>query len=171
MAAPVILLVPGSFAVPALYEDNAIKGVKEKGYDIRCLHMPTVGLAPREARPGSPPTMYDDAAFIAAEAEKLGDEGKDVVIIGHSYGGIPVTQSVKGVTKQERQQQGKKGGVVRVGYMTCLVPRVGQSAKDVLGEVPKEQEVPLTVGVSFSCIPFRCHLLLTYSIGGWMDVT
>lgn len=170
MADLVLLLVPGSFAVPALYEDNALKGVKERGYDIRCLHMPTVGLAPREGRPGSPPTMYDDAAFIASEAERLSDEGKDVIIIGHSYGGIPVTQSIRGLTKQERQKHGKNGGVVRVVYMTCLVPPVGQSAKDVLGEVPKGQEVPLTVGVRFPILLFLTLSSLTLLVGGWLDV-
>lgn len=91
--------------------------------------------------------MYDDAAFIAAEAEKLADEGKDVILVAHSYGGVPTTESVKGLSKQERQKQGKKGGIVRIAYVTSIVPAVGMAAMQVLGDLPKENQVELKIDV------------------------
>ena len=93
--------------------------------------------------------MYDDAALIAAEAEKLADQGKDVIIVGHSYGGVPVSQSSKALGKEERKAQGKTGGIVQLAYMTCLLPAIGKSAKDVLGEVPKENQVHQAIDVSW----------------------
>lgn len=181
MSKPSILLIPGSFALPEFY-DPIIDAVAAKGYSIRGLHLPSVGLSALKGREGAPPTMYDDAAFIANEAKKLADEGKDVVLIGHSYGGIPVTQSLKGVGKEERGKQGKKGGVVRLAYITSLVPAVGVAALGVLADVPKEQQLDLKVDVR-SCphspslspplhSPPRFLSILTnasiYKENGWM---
>ncbi|CZR55098.1 uncharacterized protein PAC_04984 [Phialocephala subalpina] len=101
MSRPSILLIPGSFALPEFY-DAVVDPVKAKGYDFRSLHLPTVGLGPGKPREGIPPNMYNDAAFIAKEVETLADEGKDVILIAHSYGGIPITQCVKGLAKGER---------------------------------------------------------------------
>ncbi|KAI1144483.1 alpha/beta-hydrolase [Hypoxylon sp. FL0543] len=139
MSKPSILLVPGSFSLPELY-DNVLKAVTDKGYEIKALHYPTVGLK-AGPRPEELPSMYDDAAFIAKEVASLADEGKDVVLIAHSYGGIPATQSTKGLTKAERQEQGKKGGIVRLAYMTALVPALGESSVNLLEKHPAENRV------------------------------
>lgn len=138
-----LLLIPGAFAVPDLY-DSLVNAVAAKGYEIKALHMPSVAPAtgPKE---GEPPTMYDDAAFIAKEAERLADEGKDVIIMTHSYGGVPGTESVRGLSKTERQKQGKKGGIVRLAYMTSLVLAVGDSATSAQGDI--KEQAPFTLDV------------------------
>jgi hypothetical protein len=94
--------------------------------------------------------MYDDAAVIASEAEKLAEDGKDVVIIAHSYGGIPASQSTKGLEKQDRKSQGEPGGVVRLAYIASIVPAKGKSSQDVLAVRPAEQAPPMALDVSFS---------------------
>lgn len=71
-----------------------------------------------------------------------------VMLVAHSYGGIPATESIKGLTKDERQEEGKPGGIVRVAYMTALLPAVGSSAADVLAETPDENRVKFEVDVS-----------------------
>ncbi|KIW09824.1 hypothetical protein PV08_11925 [Exophiala spinifera] len=143
-----ILFVPGSFALPEFY-DPVFEKVRAKGYNIQGLHMPTVGLSASEGRPtgpgGGPPTMYDDAAYIATEAERLADQGTRVVIIGHSYGGVPVSQSTKGLSVADRSARGLPGGVARLAYMTCLVPGVGETAVDVLSKGPQDQQVEMDV--------------------------
>lgn len=148
MSKPSILLIPGSFGLPEFY-DPIVNAVAAQGYEIRALHYPSVGLktGPRE---GVPPSMYDDAAFIAEETEKLADEGKDVVLIAHSYGGVPTSQSIKGLGKEERVKAGKEGGVVNLAYMTALVPALGVSAMGVLSDVPKEQQLDLKIDVYMS---------------------
>ncbi|KAH8898721.1 alpha/beta-hydrolase [Thozetella sp. PMI_491] len=139
------LVIPGSFSVPSFY-DQLVEAVASKGYNIRALHLPSVGLetGPREGPPG---TMYDDAAFIAKEVEKLADEGKDVVLLAHSYGGTPSTESTKGLTKKERSQQGKQGGIVRMAYMTALVPEIGKPATAVQQEVEPDNNRMELVGM------------------------
>ncbi|KAI0883619.1 alpha/beta-hydrolase [Annulohypoxylon maeteangense] len=140
MTAPSILLIPGSFGIPEFY-DNITEAVKAKGYEIKGLRLPSVGL--KDEPRGIPPTLYDDAAFIAKEVTVLADEGKDVMLIGHSYGGIAITQSTKGLTKGERQRQGKKGGIIRLSYITALVPPLGVSSMNILSTIPDENRVKL----------------------------
>jgi predicted alpha/beta hydrolase len=147
MLKPSILLVPGSFVPSYLYQP-ILDSVSREGYEIRGLHLPSIGRSSLQGRESPAPTMYDDAEFIAEEAGKLADQGKDVVVIGHSYGGVPVSQSPKRLGKAERNAQGKTGGIVRLAYITSLVPAIGKSAKDVLDQVPKENQVHQAVDVS-----------------------
>ncbi|KAK4945779.1 hypothetical protein LTR10_015127 [Elasticomyces elasticus] len=142
MGKPSILLVPGSFCLPEFYT-QVLEPVSSKGYEIKGLHLPTVGLRAREGRQGPAPTMYDDAAFIDKAVEEFADQGKDVIVIGHSYGGVPISQCGKGLSIKERQQQGKSGGLVRLGYMTCLVPPIGGTAVSVLSKAPSENQVDM----------------------------
>lgn len=145
MPNPTIVLVPGSFSDLSFYKDNIIAGLEAKGVSVEAVHNLSSGLSAGQARPGPPPSMYDDAAQIAKVAETLADEGKDVIIVAHSYGGVPATQSVKGLSKEERQKQGKRGGIVRLGYITCLVPEYGANGSSVLAGAPPEQTVPMGV--------------------------
>jgi predicted alpha/beta hydrolase len=155
MDKPSILLVPGSFALPEFY--NAVQElVTAKGFEIKGLHLPSVGLRAREGRPGSAPTIYEDAAFIDKEVEQLADQGRDVIVIGHSYGGVPISQCGKGLNVKERQQQGKSGGLVRLGYVTCLVPPIGENAVSVLQKAPSENQVPMETDVGRS-VPQTCR--------------
>ncbi|KAF2502696.1 alpha/beta-hydrolase [Lophium mytilinum] len=144
MSRPSILLIPGASALPEFY-DSVVDPVKAKGYDIRGLHMPSVGLEAGAGRKGSSPSMFDDAALIANEVEKLADEGKDVILITHSYGGVPATQSTKGLSKEERHEKGKSGGIVRIAYITSLVPAVGTAAMSVLADLPKNQQLDFRI--------------------------
>lgn len=142
-----ILLVTGSFVPPGVY-DTVVDAVQARGIQMRALHSPTVGLAPQQGRDGVAPTMYDDAAFIGQEVDKLADQGKRVILIAHSYGGIPTSQSVQGRTCADRQKEGKKGGLVRLAYMTSLIPEVGHSAIDVLADVPPDGQTRMETDVS-----------------------
>ncbi|KAI1130818.1 alpha/beta-hydrolase [Nemania abortiva] len=129
MSKPYIVFVTGSFAPPPFY-DNIVALIKDKGYEIKVLHLPTVGLGPGKGRPGPPPSMYDDADFIAKEVETLADAGREIVLFAHSYGGMPATQSTKGLSIQERQKAGKTGGIKRLAYKTVILTDVGQSSLD-----------------------------------------
>ena len=112
--------------------------IRSKGYSIRGLHLPTVGVSAGKPQAGAPPTMYDDASFVAKEVQVLVGEGKNVILICHSYGGTPTSQSTKGLSRAERQAEGKEGGIVRLAYMTAVVPALGASAQDVLADLPAQ---------------------------------
>ncbi|KAK0625398.1 Alpha/beta hydrolase fold-1 [Bombardia bombarda] len=163
-----ILIVPGSFTYPDLY--NPITDpITARGYEIKTIALRSAGPAPgqpRENNSSSPPTLYDDAAYISAEIEKLADQGKHVILIGHSYGGAAASESVRGLRLDERRKQGKPGGIARLAYITSLVPAVGRSAAEVMQDtsnggmmVPDENgwlHFPShaeTAAISFSDLP------------------
>ncbi|KAF7540862.1 hypothetical protein G7054_g1097 [Neopestalotiopsis clavispora] len=142
MSQPSILIIPGAAGLPELY-DTFVEAVKEHGLDIEALALPSIRSANKANV--APPTMYEDATFIQSHIAKLADAGKDVVLLAHSYGGVPCTQSVEGLSKKEREAKGRKGGVVSIAYMTCLVPELGQPAMSVQASMPAEGRVPIEI--------------------------
>lgn len=147
-----ILLVPGSFTPGHVYA-NVVERVAAKGYDIRALQMPSVRLETESPTARKPPSMYEDASFIANQVSVLADEGRDVTIVAHSYGGVPATECVKGLAKVARQKLGKQGGVVRLAYMTALVPALGYSGSDVLEMGDRSEEGRMTSKQFLDTIP------------------
>lgn len=148
--APSVLLIPGSFSAAATYAPIR-HALVAAGVDIQVLQLPTVRLD-NDDRPAPP--MYDDAKLIIREIEKLADDGKDVIVISHSYGGVPLTQAVVGLGKPSRQRHGKQGGIVGLGFITSLVPAVGQSASEILIGDGTEETVGMGVDVSQM---LQCH--------------
>lgn len=147
MTKPSIIFCPGSFNLPSEYQ-AIFDGVIEAGYEMKGIHLPSIGPGSQQGRDTPAPSMYDDAALIAEEVEKLADQGNDVVVIGHSYAGVPMSQCTKGLGKEERKAQDKPGGIVRLGYMTALVPAIGESAQDVISTGPKDRKISMAVDVS-----------------------
>ena len=147
MSKPSIIFIPGSYVLLPVYQP-LFDAVSKAGYEIKGIHPPTVGRSSRQGRDGPAPSMYDDAAAIAHEAETLADQGKDVILMGHSYAGIPMSQSTKGLGKEERKAQGKPGGIVQLAYISCLVPAIGNSAGSLLSKFPDENRPPVSIDVS-----------------------
>ena len=58
--------------------------------------------------------------------------------------------------------------MVRLAYITSLVPDIGESAKDVLDQVPKENQIHQAVDISCFYHPLIC---LTSVSGKWLDDT
>lgn len=146
MGALSIVLVPGAAALPGVYQDF-VDAVTKEGFDIHALHLPSVGLESGEAKPGPPPTLQDDAAHVAKHVASLADAGRDVLLVTHSYGGAVGSESVKGLSKASRQEQGLAGGIVRIAYITSLVPALGQSPGSMLAALPVENQIASEVDV------------------------
>ncbi|KAM5344281.1 hypothetical protein ACJ41O_012818 [Fusarium nematophilum] len=140
MGRPFLLVIPGASGLPEFY-DLFVNAVAARGYGIKAIHLPSIGLV-TGAREGPLPTMYDDAAFIAKHVTELADAGRDVILVTHSYGGTPATESVQGLTKKERQINGLKGGIIGLAYITSLVPNVGKSAASVQAGKREEDKIP-----------------------------
>jgi pimeloyl-ACP methyl ester carboxylesterase len=84
---PTLILVPGSFTTSEMY-DPVTKPLRAKGYDIHVLDPPCY---PAKYQKGMPaPSMYDDAKYITEYVEKFlaENDGRDVVLLAHSYGGM-----------------------------------------------------------------------------------
>lgn len=124
---PTIVLIPGSFCSAALLWDAVINQLHNAGYDTLAVELQTV--SPPSTAPAK--TMADDAAHIHGIAESLANDGKEVLVVMSSYGGIPGTQAVKGLTQKERRKQGGKGesgGVTGLVYVSALLINEGESS-------------------------------------------
>lgn len=173
---PFTLIVPGGMTPAAVY-DPVVAEVTRRGHDIRAVQLPSVRLRSETGPVREPPTMYEDAALIAKEAEALADAGRDVIIISHSYGGVPATESVRGLSKAARAKEGKPGGVVRLAYMTSLVPELGVAANDVLTNRPRaagpsaemDMDVSYDLMVSSKANPDSIHRI-THRAGTRLDL-
>jgi pimeloyl-ACP methyl ester carboxylesterase len=120
MPKPTILIVPGSFSSPSLY-DQTVKLLKEYGYPAVAIQLPsTVKRAPLE-----PATMMEDADVVRRAAQTLLSLGREVIVVPHSYGGTPTTQGLANLVVDGRM-------VKRIVYMTAVVPKIGQANVDAL---------------------------------------
>jgi hypothetical protein len=107
--------------------------------------MPSLG----DRSPLPAATVDDDADYIRQIITEVSNEGHDVILMAHSYGGIPATLAVKGVTKKEREAQGLKGGVRRLLYTTAVVPDLGGDIGSVMSagtDAPPVSTIQIEVG-------------------------
>lgn len=108
---------------------SIVDDLKAAGYEATAIYLPTVG----DSKKTSGVTIADDGAAIQAVLAKLIDEdGKDVILVTHSYGGIAGAEGPKGFAKTDREASGKEGGTVRLVYVTALIARVGESLQDTM---------------------------------------
>ncbi|KAF2220277.1 Alpha/beta hydrolase fold-1 [Elsinoe ampelina] len=116
MTKPTIVLVPGSFSPPAAYTE-IISLLRAASFPAAAIQLPTT----TKRYPLEPATLADDAAHIRRVAETLIGQGKEVVVVCHSYGGAPTSEALVGV------------GVKRIIYMTSIAPKVGEDIATALG--------------------------------------
>ena len=131
VAKPVIVLIPGSFSISAMYFPLQDILVKE-GYEVFVNNLPSASRNGPEA----PASLSDDAKFFSAIIRKIADQGKDIVVFAHSYGGLVASESAKGHSKEERCAGGLKGGIIRIVFLAAIVLQEGQSLAGHQGQFP-----------------------------------
>ncbi|KAK4935872.1 hypothetical protein LTR10_023130 [Elasticomyces elasticus] len=148
--------------------------VRSQGYEIVVDTLPSCSRAP----PERPATMAEDAVHFHDIAEKLADQGKEIVMVMHSYGGVVGTECSKGLSRTERKEAGKAGGIIKLVYFTCVVPGVGISLRELLpgddlpwlivrDDVPEESaqptfsDLPKEEGIEW-CRKMPLHSLASY---------
>lgn len=134
---PTILLIPGAWHKADIYEVVA-HILRIKGYPVVTLKLLSAG-GPLST------TVADDAEHIRqAYLNDLVAQGKEVVVIMHSYAGIPGTESIKGLARKDLAAQGKQGGIVALIYIAAFLIAAGQSAQST---VPEGLEPAMTMDV------------------------
>ncbi|KAH7111148.1 Alpha/beta hydrolase fold-1 [Dactylonectria estremocensis] len=122
---PTILLLPGAWHRGSTFEPVAAL-LRRQGYPVETPTLLSAG-GPTST------TVADDAAHIQKRyLTGLITQGKEVVVVMHSYSGIPGTDAVKGHTRKDVAAQGRKGGVVALVYMAAFLIPAGQSVDSSL---------------------------------------
>lgn len=158
MSKPIIFCVPGGSCTPEYY-DQVRKDLKGHGYSSVTVDLPSVGAVP---------ALYDfteDVEAIRNCAARLAEAGEEIVVVLHSYAGLPGGEALRGLGKAEREKQGLKGGLIRIVYiMSWIVPEEYQTMER--GDTSKFlpfQIIDLEVSILFLSLisPFRgrCHCM------------
>ena len=156
MTKPTFLLVPGAWHLPDIYSD-VIDSLSAHKY-------PTVGL-PLPSAGAMPPNMSfdEDVNAIRASLTKLVEtEEKEVILVVHSYTGMPGTEAPKGLGKKEREEKGLKGGVVRLVFIMAFAMPEGFQPTAGGAQMPEWMKLDLEVGLLISSheLPFCLHRFL-----------
>lgn len=133
MSKPVILIVPGAWHRAEHYQ-RLNDGLRKFDYEAIGLTLPSLDCNPVV-------TSWDkDAEAIREVIVQYFNSSKDVIVIAHSYGGVPMSEAVKGLGKKAREAQGLKTGVVRLIYMCAIAAQEGQSLVSQTAPVTDEEQ-------------------------------
>lgn len=126
---PTILLVPGAWHSPDLYAPMTNLLVAE-GYEYIGISLTSTGADPALEN------WDPDVELIHKTVLGVLDQGKDVVLVVHSYGGLVGSEAMKGLGKKQRESEGKKGGVVRLVYICAFFLELGMHLQAVKNDQP-----------------------------------
>ena len=89
-------------------------------------------------------------------------EGKDVVLIAHSYTGMPAAQAPHGLSKKERESNGLRGAVIRLVLISAFAMPEGFQSTAGGAQIPEWMKVDTRV-----CAPtsYRFHLYRDRRLG------
>lgn len=143
---PTIVVVTGAWHTPSHY-GSLLAALHSSGHGTKCLALPS--LNPRD--PGTASSALD-ATFVREQMLlPLIEEGKEILFVLHSYGGLPGSAAAKGLSVSERRSKGLKGGIVGQVFVASLVAQSGESMLSSIGGewldfmVPNEETGFITV--------------------------
>ena len=125
---PTFFVVPGAWHDVSAYRKFA-KHLEDLGNPTVVAALSSVGSSnPKEA------TCINDAESLREQLSVLiENDAKDIVVLAHSYGGIPAALAAHGLSTITREQEGKKGGILGLVYMSAFVVPEGTSLLEYLG--------------------------------------
>jgi len=121
-----IIFVPGAWHGPEAFFDVGDR-LRTNGYNIDYVNLASVG-----------PTTHlkdfqPDVAVIREHITKAVSAGQQVVMVVHSYGGVPTSDAVHGLDYSSRQAAGQPGGVTHMFFCCSFLIPVGQSLQGAFG--------------------------------------
>ncbi|KAI1171797.1 Alpha/beta hydrolase fold-1 [Nemania sp. FL0916] len=125
---PTIFFVPGAWHKPWVF-DLVRETLSSRGYETDAIALATAGSDDKTVG------VLADAAKIRDALSKLVDAGKDVLVVPHSYGGVPTSSAVQGLSKEQRAADGKPGGIIMLLYMASFTFPAGTSLLEALDGV------------------------------------
>jgi hypothetical protein len=134
MSTPTIVICSGAWPL-AIFFQPLIQAFEAKQHAAICK---VVDAYP-PFDPDRPVTRNYDAVFLRNQVlDPLLEEGKDIVIFMHSYGGVYGPEALEAISKKERAAKGLNGGVVAVIFTAAYVAPKGVSAIATMGLDPEK---------------------------------
>ena len=125
---PTVVIVPGAWHSPVHY-DSLISFLKAAGYPTVSHKLPSVDTT----TPSTTTAQGDAQAIVEKVLTPLLNDGKDVVLVAHSYGGSPGGAAANGLSKAERATSGLQGGIIGLVWIAALVAPNNVSLLQLIG--------------------------------------
>ncbi|MDI1486709.1 MAG: hypothetical protein OHK93_005969 [Ramalina farinacea] len=154
---PTIVLVPGAWQPSSLYTP-LITAFKNAGFPTFIVDLPS---CEPQVDPQTTTVTIDADAIRQVVLPLIEQEGKDVVLLCHSYGGVPLGPAAAGLSKSTR---GSNGGVVGLVYMCAAVVHENASMLEAIGGEYFPYMIPNSVSNQShfqSCISFILEASIT----------
>lgn len=145
MSKPTIVMVPGSWHKPSIYS-GVVASLSTHKYPTICLPLPSAGAVPPHE------DFTNDVAIIRDCLTDLVSKDKEVVLVVHSYSGLPGGEAPRGLGKKEREARGLKGGVIRYVVINGLAtpPGFQPIARGDYSRMPEWMKLDLQVGTQLA---------------------
>ncbi|KAJ0417428.1 alpha/beta-hydrolase [Aspergillus carlsbadensis] len=131
---PEIVFVQGSFQTPLVYND-AVTRLRDLGYPVTLPPLPSCSDVDAADFPTR--TLTDDANAVTKVVERLVEDGKTVVVVMHSYGGLVGSEAIpESLSYTARRARGQRGGVLHLFYFAAVLLEKGKSVLGAFGESP-----------------------------------
>lgn len=146
---PTIVLIQGSFQIPKVY-CKLVRGLVAQGYPT--IHPSLPSCSNTDSPKFSQFSLIDDALAIRTElTRQIEYEGKTVVVVMHSYGGLVGSEATtEELSYAKRHAQGLPGGVIHLFLYSAFLLNEGQSVLSAFGESPNNDVKVRTLTVFFS---------------------
>ncbi|KAL9138777.1 MAG: hypothetical protein Q9175_000043 [Cornicularia normoerica] len=138
---PTIVLIQGSFQIPKVY-CKLVRGLVAQGYPT--IHPSLPSCSNTDSPKFSQFSLIDDALAIRTElTRQIEYEGKTVVVVMHSYGGLVGSEATtEELSYAKRHAQGLPGGVIHLFLYSAFLLNEGQSVLSAFGESPNNDVKP-----------------------------
>ena len=128
---PHLVLIHGSWHTPSIWS-HLLPLLHAHGYTTHTPFNPSVSSA------GPQVTHRTDATHIAALTRSLSDAGHLIILIMHSYGGVPGTESTRSLLRASREAAGQPGGIIALVYLSAFLLRKGECVADTMDPPPRQ---------------------------------
>jgi hypothetical protein len=144
---PVFVIVPGASQSPAAY-GYLLHLLQSKGYGAFSALLPSVGAT-------EPVTAGDDAQYVRSRMllPILDIEKHDVILVSHSYSGIPASAAARDLGKADRIVQGKTTAILGQIFIAAILCR-GGDGNDLVGNFGGQLPPHIRVDVRLYIIVF-----------------
>ena len=150
MSKAIFVLVPGAWHGPEIYLPVMDK-LNEHGYSTIALALPSNGADPPHQ------TFDEDVKAIRNTLTRLVDtEKKEVVLVLHSYAGVPGVEATKKLGKEERHAKSLEGGVARLVFISAFKMSEGFDPPDEGDTMPEWMKFDFEVRLN-STYPLVIH--------------
>ncbi|KAJ5495524.1 hypothetical protein N7539_000640 [Penicillium diatomitis] len=124
---PIFVFVPGAWHSPDTFE--MVRAVlSQRGHESQAVALPSVG-ASEPFQTG----LFADIVHVHKHLRALVEQGRKIVLVMHSYGGMVGSGAVEGLSYLQGRRNHEHGGVIMAVWLSAFVTPAGKSLLEMIG--------------------------------------